>query len=238
ASSNASPFAISVALVRTPSRCARIIASFTPRVKPKSSAYRINSFTVRALRSETKESYHAQAESPCRRVPFCAGKIAARRQSNSPATRAPDFELPIEFPQKFSTVLLKSMWKNPSRESNLPMNTRVSALCTTSVQPPAWVKVFPRRTAPPGRKIRHRALPFSENGRKAGTSRQLIPMRRRHQLNFHKLLRLFDVVPFAEGVPALREHLDTNSSPRNFRNLHRAALACLQIQFGHLIAVE
>src|ERR1039457_5716994 len=46
ASSNAGPFAISVALVRIPSRWARTIPSLTPRVYPKSSALRINAFIL------------------------------------------------------------------------------------------------------------------------------------------------------------------------------------------------
>jgi hypothetical protein len=61
ASSNASPLAIRVALVRMPSRCARTIPSFTPRVNPKSSAFRISStIWMDGLSNDHAGSYHVR----------------------------------------------------------------------------------------------------------------------------------------------------------------------------------
>src|SRR5206468_8170413 len=53
ASSKASPFAISVSLVRMPLLNARRMPALTPRVKPKSSALTINRF-IRDQRSEVR----------------------------------------------------------------------------------------------------------------------------------------------------------------------------------------
>ena len=54
ARSNAGAVAMRVALVKIPSRCARMIPSFTPRVKPKSSALRINCFILIGLLRQGK----------------------------------------------------------------------------------------------------------------------------------------------------------------------------------------
>ena len=57
ASSKASPFAISVVLLKMPSWCARKIPSFMPGVNPKSSALRITSFIGRdGSRMEVNDS--------------------------------------------------------------------------------------------------------------------------------------------------------------------------------------
>lgn len=225
ASSNAGPLAINVVLVRIPSRWARIMPSFTPRVRPKSSAFRISSFIVGcghlgAGAHDTTSKPRLRSSAGLQDVRSIVavterGTLFARspcegrnRQSNSSAIFSPAACRIVNIRLRFSTVLLKTMWKRPAQKSKMLVSTRLTPVCTNSVQKKTAGSARASNPSSFRRSFSNVGNTFEEKSRKGQIARLSIPMRRRLKLNCDRFFVFLHVEPFSVRMPALGYHLN------------------------------
>lgn len=134
--------------------------------------------------------------------------------------------------RKFSTILLKTMWKRVLRASKPSINTALYALCTYCVH------LCRRQEDGPAEQLARpvhselRKLPGRKSSRGGALREASVPMRRRFERDLNRFLTLLDVVPFAERVPALSDHLNQNLTLRDLGDLHGAVLVGLEVQLG------